>query len=443
MKRLLIIPFVLILVGYATSGCSSSNSDKAQNDSIATTELESDNIIFTDSFIETIHQFDELFPFSEGFAAVRKGEQFGYINTKGDLVIPCKFSYAGPFNDGLACVIDGEDKPISFIDKKGLLHQTNYPFSSNYYLGYHIKRLANGYIDPEIISFKNGICEIQYTKSESNEITVYIDKELKEVSAPEQNGESTQMANEYEVFYENSTDIYGDEIELKGLKKLTGEILVPAKYNNLRLSDNGVVLATLFIEAADSHLHPYIPYGLQVDGYIDYNGNSTFTESDMGKLEGYKAAQLPIFNNLKLREQEEQARIEAEQEISFHPEIKFNQLLDDIAWQCLGYSLDGESEYIVSFKPKSDTSGYASFVKWAGHNERRSYARSPSYDRYNYVIKGDIIELKSNVTEIDMSFKIIYKDREIVLRSLDYVNNGIFKPTQKRIGLFPQNFDMK
>lgn len=40
MKRLLILPLALLLVGYATSSCSSSQSEKAQNDSIAAAELE-------------------------------------------------------------------------------------------------------------------------------------------------------------------------------------------------------------------------------------------------------------------------------------------------------------------------------------------------------------------------------------------------------------------
>ncbi len=40
MKRLLILPLALVLVGYATSSCSSSQTDKAQTDSIAAAELE-------------------------------------------------------------------------------------------------------------------------------------------------------------------------------------------------------------------------------------------------------------------------------------------------------------------------------------------------------------------------------------------------------------------
>lgn len=144
--------------------------------------------------------------------------------------------------------------------------------------------------------------------------TVYIDKQLKEIEKPKEENASTSVSDEYEIFSIPSKDVYGDEIELRGLKDKTGKIIIPAKYNNLQLSDNGVVLATLFVEDAESHLHPYKPFGLQIDGYVDFTGKSTFTEADKGKLEGYKEAQLNAMSQLKLKEAE-QARLEEEQRI--------------------------------------------------------------------------------------------------------------------------------
>ncbi|MBD5172078.1 MAG: WG repeat-containing protein [Bacteroidales bacterium] len=317
--------FSLLAIAISVVSIVSCTNKTTSNDQLSSGDQPSFNediVEINQQFIDSVHQYDELFPFSEGLAAVRKGEQFGYINTKGELVIPCKYTYAGPFNEGLACVTEGEDKSICFVDKNGMLHQTNYPFGGHYYLGWQIKRLANGYIDSEIISFKDGICEIEYASDDDNPemTTVYLNKQLKEVSAPEQKKEIAPIPNEYEIFSEPNKDIYGDDIELKGLKDKTGKILIPAEYNNLRLSDNGIIIATLFIESAESHLRPYIPYGLQIDGYIDLIGNSTFTETDYGKIEGYKAAQLPIYNNAKLKEQEEQARLEAEQESQAYAE---------------------------------------------------------------------------------------------------------------------------
>ena len=37
---------------------------------------------------QDLKDIDEIAPFSEGFAAIRRGEEWGFINEKGDLVIP-------------------------------------------------------------------------------------------------------------------------------------------------------------------------------------------------------------------------------------------------------------------------------------------------------------------------------------------------------------------
>ena len=271
-----------------------------------------DIVEITPSFTESVHQFEELYPFSEGMAAVRKDGKFGFINIKGELVIPCQYLYVGPFKEGLACVVkDENDMNVSFIDTAGKILKTKYPFNVQWYFG----TLGNGYIVPEQLSFQNGVCEINYTDENVSETqTVYIDKQLKEIEKPKDENASTSVSDEYEIFSIPSKDVYGDEIELRGLKDKTGKIIIPAKYNNLQLSDNGVVLATLFVEDAESHLHPYKPFGLQIDGYVDFTGKSTFTEADKGKLEGYKEAQLNAMSQLKLKEAE-QARLEEEQRI--------------------------------------------------------------------------------------------------------------------------------
>ncbi|HTL81122.1 MAG TPA: WG repeat-containing protein [Bacteroidia bacterium] len=57
--------------------------------------------------------------FSEGLAVVDLGVFKGYINTKGELVIPLQFSEASPFENGVATVIFGYDGIETKIDKKG------------------------------------------------------------------------------------------------------------------------------------------------------------------------------------------------------------------------------------------------------------------------------------------------------------------------------------
>lgn len=73
-----------------------------------------------------LSEFYMVNDFSEGLASVSKdGEMYGFINTKGDLVIPCKYKgyidegdirYFHDFHDGV-CLIEAEDS-LYFINKK-------------------------------------------------------------------------------------------------------------------------------------------------------------------------------------------------------------------------------------------------------------------------------------------------------------------------------------
>lgn len=73
-----------------------------------------------------LSEFHIVNDFSEGLASVSKdGEMYGFINTKGDLVIPCKYKgyidegdirYFHDFHDGV-CLIEAEDS-LYFINKK-------------------------------------------------------------------------------------------------------------------------------------------------------------------------------------------------------------------------------------------------------------------------------------------------------------------------------------
>lgn len=49
-------------------------------------------------------KYDEIGNFSEDFAYVRLNDQWGFINTKGEEVIPLKYDNAGDFKEGLALV---------------------------------------------------------------------------------------------------------------------------------------------------------------------------------------------------------------------------------------------------------------------------------------------------------------------------------------------------
>lgn len=81
-------------------------------------------------------QYEKADTFNDGLAAVSNGKKYGFINLKGELVIP--FLYKNPFmgfQNGL-CDVALNDS-CGYIDKKGkiiipLIYKTCYPFMSNY-----------------------------------------------------------------------------------------------------------------------------------------------------------------------------------------------------------------------------------------------------------------------------------------------------------------------
>lgn len=65
-------------------------------------------------------ELDEALRFSEGMAAVRRGERIGFIDQRGQLAIPLQFARAGSFHEGVAMVkFPGERGAYAFIDKRG------------------------------------------------------------------------------------------------------------------------------------------------------------------------------------------------------------------------------------------------------------------------------------------------------------------------------------
>ncbi len=128
--------------------------------------LSSNTLKITPEFAEAVQKYDRIDAFSEGMAAVRRDGKWGYINLKGEEVIPCQFSDAfpvGQFSEGLACVVDdraSEDeslinKRVGFINKKG-----EWVIEGDYYT--EIPSLSEVWSenDHTLPSFKDGMCAV-------------------------------------------------------------------------------------------------------------------------------------------------------------------------------------------------------------------------------------------------------------------------------------------
>ena len=210
------------------------------------------DIEITNALSKSIRKYDALTSFHEGFAAVVKEGKWGYINSDGEEVIPCKYDGASPFSEGLACVYIGDDDlSIEFIDEKG----------NTLIKGYR-GFATNGGMTYEPITFKNGVCCV----SDKEHNDVWIDKNGNKVNEPQ---------NYDEVFVNDGTERFEEEGKV-GVKDTLGNVLIKAKYSYVDNYSQGLAVA-------------YLLCGNKVIyGYVDKKGNSTFTESDFAQLSEYE-----------------------------------------------------------------------------------------------------------------------------------------------------------
>jgi hypothetical protein len=76
-------------------------------------------IIDTAGRFITNYIFPQIWDFSEGMAAVRDNNAWGFIDKSGEFVIPPQYLYTASFVDGLGWASKKEEKIKGFIDKSG------------------------------------------------------------------------------------------------------------------------------------------------------------------------------------------------------------------------------------------------------------------------------------------------------------------------------------
>lgn len=210
----------------------------------------------TDSFCKIIRGYDEVGAFSEGFAPVKKGDKWGYINIYGEEVIPCRFSNeGGKFVGGFAKVdsiyinTDGQPAKLSKQEIVGL------------------KSLAQD--------------TVSLVKFEDNGLYGYKDKSGHIVIEPKYQG-------------------LGDFHNGVALALLTNASEVFVNADKFEFAGNAVPIWSEDDVEKEKEWHDIFDEVL-IYGYVDSKGNSTFTTNDFSLIEE------------KLRKKEEYERKEEEE----------------------------------------------------------------------------------------------------------------------------------
>ncbi len=186
--------------------------------------------------------YEEVKPFSEGLAVVKKNGKYGCINKENQVVIPFEYKNLGSFSEGLA--IARKDKNFGFIDKNGEVridfkYFEVYPFSDGLavavfrherggFLRYYVDKSGNEMsCNYRLGSFKDGRAIVS-----NDNIVGYnygiIDKNLNAI------GDFKYSGNSIGEFAEGfcSFELYEDGQSKMGFLNINGEqeILLPENY---------------------------------------------------------------------------------------------------------------------------------------------------------------------------------------------------------------------
>ncbi len=301
-KWVLAIVIAVAVVAVAV-GCWFAFGDKiSKDDSNAIVEL-------TPEFIEKVQKYDQLTPFSEGRAAVRRGDKWGYINTKGDEVIECQFDRAEVFHEGITQIVT-EDKPY-YINREGdkLFYGEGGRFSQGlallddgrvvnpkgeevfklelYTMAYSMSRVPNSSYYTEFPYFIDGV------------ITVWQNEGQKSYDINGREVPLREIPDEIRQYKEFTDDVDYEQFNTgnhTGLKDENGKTVIAPLYTEISDISNGVVLvayrendAYYFgldeqgtgLKATDGDFEEYAP---RFYAYADLNGNTTFPQSTLDHI---------------------------------------------------------------------------------------------------------------------------------------------------------------
>lgn len=257
----------------------------------------------TPEFIEAVQQYDELGEFSERMAPVKRNGQWGFINVRGEEVISCQYDAVTPFHEGKASVKRGNQWGYIDCNNEVVIPFFDAVFAGRFSEGraYVLESFWNAYdwtrpfkyIDSEgnkvfggtTPSQREGVGEISwYTDHIFKDGRVTIAEDIRHEVTYNRQGKKVGYAQptengDYETFDKEAADSY----RLEGLRKTSGDVVIPAKYFMVNIHETndvryGVVLVCLPADDADD----YENGGIMLEskkfyyGYADLNGHDTF-----------------------------------------------------------------------------------------------------------------------------------------------------------------------
>ncbi|ROT08975.1 hypothetical protein EEL49_05650 [Muribaculaceae bacterium Isolate-104 (HZI)] len=280
----------------------------------------------TPELTKALQRYDQIDAFSEGMAAVRRDGKWGYINLKGEEVIPCQFSDAfppGQFSEGLACVVDDRseednklwNKRVGFINKKG-----EFVITGDYFT--EAPTLGTVWEDEnhKLPSFKDGKCAVWNTavfslEGDGTESGWSKEYEANKIVLIDSNGKISESTDST-AYQLTNYHPYVIPTPYKGVLTPTETKVAFDDYavNIARDTvecDNGAKVVTWQI------IDPIGMYGGAYEKtcqyYIDQYGNSTLTPEQEKSMEqhlnGLMASLLEKHNEQLRREAEEQERL--------------------------------------------------------------------------------------------------------------------------------------
>ena len=326
-------------------------------------------------------------------ALVSSDNKYGYIDTKGNVVIPISYELTGElgfgsFHDGLAPIV--KNGKYGYIDKNGkevisCKYDESYSFSEG--LAVIAKDDKYGFIDTkgnEVVP-----CEFDYADSfidgkasvRKGEKVMVIDKSGKVVFTASDGNSYTFIDGLARV----TKEINGDY--LTGFIDINGKEVIPCIYSSWYDFSEGLVAVS-----KDG-----------INGYVDKDGKSTFDYLSEDIVAKFKEKQ----RIEKQKQEEEQRKREEENK----PTNRFFNLASDYMWESEGYGYDfgsGERTQLL-FYPSNKGGGRITYQNLSTDYSSifRGYSATSTYQVSDGFISCTIIGDKSEIPwELNLNFAI-------------------------------------